>query len=69
MQRLRLKDIADVKRLIGRTARMLFNGEINEDRARTIATLCNSFVRAYEVGKIEDIEKRLSQIENEFNES
>ena len=68
-KRLKLNDPGDVRNLIKSWLRdVAATGTLPFENGGTVVQLLNTWLKAYVVEKIEDIEKRLSELEKECKE-
>ena len=70
--RLKFTDIKSIKLSLNRVANLVANGELDPQRGSSIATLCNTLLKASkqeEIEKeIENLKEILEEIQNERNE-
>jgi hypothetical protein len=63
-KRLKLKDPADVRNLIKAwLTDVVENGQLPFENGGTVVQLLNTWLKAFEAEKIEDVEKRLAVLE------
>lgn len=63
--RVRLNNPRAVCRLLARVVNGVLHDEISEEKARVVGYLCNSLLKGFEVG---DLENRLSELEKRLLE-
>ena len=64
-----LRTPADARRVIKKIVTKIFKEGSEIEHAGRIANLLNTFLRAWEIEKVSDVEKRLDKLEQSVEES
>ena len=68
IRRVRLVDCGDVKRYLSWISRRVEAGIFDIEKAKTINALMRTFLKAWELGQLADLESRLTSLEKQVED-